>query len=647
METTYAEPKVYEPLKIEVLPPNSDNPVLVKQPQQDFEFAPEPTYKDIVLSRPSSITEALPDNQSTNFSNQRQNLSNDRGWKTIDLPSESSTLARHRASSTFTSYFADSTEMYTDPFMVGAGRRFAGSSPQEDETYLQRQQEVFPTFDREAFEAGGRTVDAIKDGVKNAWDYTRDTFSNAWDFYKDGWDNLPDFKLPDFDFSNDEQQREAERDEKQRERRNKRREKRENERKTTTDRLKDLQKRIPENGTALVYFIQSGTWSYSANDPTSSFKRSPMLPGRGDNEIVLVISDNFGNTRNDYVGEGVGEPRLGDWDGTELPFNQQWGARTFRQIMPVFNLAVAHIDRHTNIDSLFKPAIDIDNYGIDGILLRCSGYPDTKPDFSNFTDKPEKELPPDPDDDDDDDDKDKKMSCCSCADIAKIVKSTITSMRYTVNIPVVTCELNKESQIWEPKTEYKDIEIFAVNEATATSQAQIYLNFAQQSLDACNAKNEVPIAAVPESWQIAIDGDRPQLIVLFAEVVQLTDGSTKLGRSRYPISIPHYNKPQEFKPVIPSYKKGQYMGKLVLKDNSKLIVNAYSASEAKRVIAQLVQYINPEMFRKDSKDKPIKAPRIIERGGDELKQIVVTPTNANFFSTGRKDMNPDWVKQFA
>lgn len=702
MPNYYADPQELQPLKLQktqpkfdVLPQYAEPPgefkailrPMLKAPEPEFKVAPQPAYKEAVENRPTSIAEPLPSNQSSNFTRQRRDLSLDPGWKTIEHVPESQTLARHKAGTTFTTYFADSTEMYTDPFMVGLGRRLAGSSPTEDEIYFQHQQEVFPQFDRDSFEAGGYWGDAIKDGWRDANDFTQDAFKNAWDFYKDGWENLPDFKLPKidlpdfklpdlnlpeitlpkFDFKphNEEQQKEKERDEKQRERRIQRRQKREARKESTSDKLDKILDKLPDGCGGTVFFIRH---QYSEYDPPivspSNLKtRSESLPGRGRLTPIKTFKDRYGNEHYQYRGgdvAGYGREHLFDVsvgsynDGIDASGTVCEAPFAYHRLVKYEELR----DRDGNYignrklttKDYFKinynsdPVIDINQYAIDGISIDCTERPPYDPDYRDDLDDthPEEEPPPEPDDDD----KDKKMSCCSCADIAKIVQSTITSMRYTVNIPVITCELNEELQIWETKIESEDIEIFAVSEATAKSQAKLYFDLAQQAKDTCEAKNVQPVAAIPDAWQVAIEGDRPQLIVLFAEVIKTTDGKFRLGRSRYPISIPHYHKPQEFKPVIPDYRKGQYEGKLILKDNSRLVVNAYSPGEAKRVIAQLVQYINPEMFRTNSQGNPIKIPKIIERNGDELKQIIVTPTNANFFSTGRKDMNPDWVKQF-
>lgn len=140
------------------------------------------------------------------------------------------------------------------------------------------------------------------------------------------------------------------------------------------------------------------------------------------------------------------------------------------------------------------------------------------------------------------------------------------------------------------------------------------------------------IAALPEHWQVQIGADRPQLVVLFAEV--LPNG--KLGRSRFPIAIPHYNKSANFRPNIPAYTKGNYMGILVLKDNSKITVNASSISEAERVINTLSSLVNPALLTGAK-------PKVGPRGGEPIANRFVKATSASFFATGRKDLNPTWV----
>jgi hypothetical protein len=150
---------------------------------------------------------------------------------------------------------------------------------------------------------------------------------------------------------------------------------------------------------------------------------------------------------------------------------------------------------------------------------------------------------------------------------------------------------------------------------------------------AIECKECAAVAAIPQHWQVRVGADRPQLVILFGE--DLGDGKT--GRSRFPICIPHYNKPKSFTPQIPSFTKGNFMAILVLKDNSRLTVNAISAVEARRVISALSAFISPSMLTG-------LEPKIGSRGGIPVSEKLVKPTSLRFFATGQKDMNPTWAR---
>lgn len=103
---------------------------------------------------------------------------------------------------------------------------------------------------------------------------------------------------------------------------------------------------------------------------------------------------------------------------------------------------------------------------------------------------------------------------------------------------------------------------------------------------------------------------------------------------RWPLTIPHYV--GGHKPQLPSYRKGQWEGILVLKDNSKVIVNAVSREESERVINALRQFINPSMLAGAQL-------KVGLRKGNQLKQCLVVPKSVRFFKTGQKNTVPDWV----
>lgn len=213
------------------------------------------------------------------------------------------------------------------------------------------------------------------------------------------------------------------------------------------------------------------------------------------------------------------------------------------------------------------------------------------------------------------------------------IKKIIRSLKAKIEIPIVTAEKKTIDGIekWIPKVNRTQIEVIAIDVNTAASTALIYRKLAEVQIDLIKMRNnEPPIAVIPEWWQVRIGADRPQLVCLFGE----KNRNGKIGRTRWPLTIPHYIGPQ--KPQLPAYTKGQWEGILTLRDNSKLIVNAVSKSEAERVISALQKYINPQMLQGSES-------KIGIRKGKKLKQVLVFPTSVRFFKTGQKNTVPTWT----
>ena len=148
------------------------------------------------------------------------------------------------------------------------------------------------------------------------------------------------------------------------------------------------------------------------------------------------------------------------------------------------------------------------------------------------------------------------------------------------------------------------------------------------------------VPVIPEWWAMKVGSNRPQLVVVFKPK---NDSVIQNKNSRWSLTIPHFrattsNFKNQLK-LIPDYDKGRYQGTLTLKDNSKLIIYAKSITEAERFIKRIVsnnlidsRYINPTDY--DIKTGKIKG---------NFKEIKVTPTYAKYFSTGQKNLQPDWV----
>jgi len=144
------------------------------------------------------------------------------------------------------------------------------------------------------------------------------------------------------------------------------------------------------------------------------------------------------------------------------------------------------------------------------------------------------------------------------------------------------------------------------------------------------------VAAVPDWWQVRLGADRSQLIILYAR--KFSDNTW--DKPKYSISVPWWKKSQADTVYddFPIYQKGQFQGTTIFTDNSKIIVNCFSAAESERVSAKLLESV-----------LAIKKLNSIysttSRQGRALSQIVVYPRIAKYFATGQLNMTPTWTKK--
>jgi hypothetical protein len=144
--------------------------------------------------------------------------------------------------------------------------------------------------------------------------------------------------------------------------------------------------------------------------------------------------------------------------------------------------------------------------------------------------------------------------------------------------------------------------------------------------------------AIPEAWAVRVGTDRPQLVIVYAEVF----ASGKLGDSRWSLTVPHYNRGEKAPISAPSYRRGSWVGRLALNDGSSLNINAASSADCKRAINKL-KILVPNNFRINAQGRASK-PRISENPDLGFKSINVVPVMAKFFATGQKTLTPTWQK---
>lgn len=146
----------------------------------------------------------------------------------------------------------------------------------------------------------------------------------------------------------------------------------------------------------------------------------------------------------------------------------------------------------------------------------------------------------------------------------------------------------------------------------------------------CLEEKETPILAIPDWWQSKRTSSPPQLVLTFKR-----EGT----RNYHTLSIPHplmTQKPQNEPTILEEYFAGNYQGMIVLKDNSKFIVNAINQNTAEAIINEVLTLINPSML-----DSP---PDIAysDRRGSKIGNEKRIPKTVKFFSQGIKVLEPNW-----
>lgn len=139
-----------------------------------------------------------------------------------------------------------------------------------------------------------------------------------------------------------------------------------------------------------------------------------------------------------------------------------------------------------------------------------------------------------------------------------------------------------------------------------------------------------PTLAVPDDYAIRPDADIPRLIIIYRP----KDKDNKSGN--YTLEIPHYN--GNTTPVVPEYQKGNYWARIILKDNSQMVVNAVNEGKAKFVLAQNLKYVEPKM--KTDNYKYGRHPKNL------YKTLHVKPYRADYYENGKTQTIATWRYYF-
>lgn len=512
VNTGFAEPKVREPLRIEVIPAGSDTPVLVRERGQT-EFKPT-KGGELVHRRPGM---QRPTNTPPIQANKPVGVTIDiiPGWKT-KTPTRPPTTVRNVGGGVGDTRAAESAiALVVGNALVGAIDEVLDVD--RDETFRKNPLYQDPTNVK------------FYDLGRGATEQLEDIFDDAGKFYKDLWDNRPDvefpsldprdvelpkFELPkielpkldlpeldlpslpkvnfpDIDF-NPFNQAERDRENERLERNERKKQERENRtyNEPNNNRVNRMIRDLPDGCSIELNFIQHRTLSYPNPHITSTYTATDWMPGPGEALLERSSQDEYGNIYDLYVDYSgtAGYPMIDyPFDITLESYTREAPVTTRQEYRQAVHFGIYN---DMSVDDLFKfreedgggKLIDISEWKLVGIYVYCSRRPPIAPyypplaplDSSNPPEPPEPKEP---------------MDCCSCSDIARVFQSTLQRLRYNITVPVVTCTLIEET--WTPVVEYKTLEIFALNEATATAQAELYLQLATQSQANCDAKNAV------------------------------------------------------------------------------------------------------------------------------------------------------------
>ena len=203
-----------------------------------------------------------------------------------------------------------------------------------------------------------------------------------------------------------------------------------------------------------------------------------------------------------------------------------------------------------------------------------------------------------------------------------------------IEVPTVSCDLDSDGN---PKATrvLKNIQVLAT--LTGSESAKIQAEFEEMAkISEKLCLQQSGVLSLPERYQLSIEAKIPQLVCLFRELK--TDGS--LGWDWYPVTIPHpLNTDQSKQTALPNYKKGSWELILILKDNTKVFVNAFSTVEAQKMVDSIKLQINTDYLATSYQ-------KIGQRKGQPLKEITVKMVRADYYPNGPSDPKPKWTKRF-
>lgn len=530
--------RVVEPQRIEVLPPNSNTPVLVKERgQSGFTTVKGGELVKTQHGRPHALP---PIQKAKDSATRSRGAGFSSGWQTRTSPSNDNVphIPRGRTG------IINTQGGQVLGYLLGGVVDEVINRPR----HLREREILFMGLGNQAYYDAGRA----------ATSWTKETLNNGWNHLRRSWDNLPkvsvpEFKLPrvnlprfelpsielpdlDIDFNLPEGSNQPTSDlpisepvnERERQRQQEEDDLKERERERDRDEsdytVDDFARRLidqMDEGCILhlgytrfriKYFTEYDSfygypvYGYTPWEPQAFSINRFNIPG--DVDEYLQEDESFytaswwqstGKFRigiYEQAGKGVTENRIQiEYFSIFIP--QQLVALDPAATDPSMFFYDHDLNVFVHRDG--EPLTDINRFALAKVESTC--------DVQRTPPKPY--LPPEPE----------TMDCCTCADIALIVRTTLKQLKYSVEVPIVTCEQDDKG-VWTPKITYKPLEVFAVDASTATATAEQYRELAKSAREICEAKNnllklsdtigveEYPVKA-PESL-ITEDGKEPK-----------------------------------------------------------------------------------------------------------------------------------------
>lgn len=657
----YAEPQQLKNFKIEVIPANSNTPILVKQADTSI-FTPVGNSSIVPSSRNSSL------GQPSNLPPIQQNLRNEGQYRTVDLVPAN----RNDGSKYYSNAPLRNANNQLETIKANGGGLNTGQNYARDEAFAQLayqsgffldglfdgiQGRNYPNeklrlkrdpIEDLSYTIGNKAGNQARNIVNDSQDSLKKVREDLWrnkptfeipkitlphiEFPEFQFPAIPEFQFPEISFPQPQPVPIPQPKPKP-------------PTGTLTDKIKQIQltdcgsviiglarvrkryedkfEQLPDGGVrSIPNYVQSSIDSYldawRKYRPQSNMSDIAILESGGSTGQVI---NNDGYRSYPIVGQRI---------------NLDGSAGLYVQLqLPWYELEVIKIDITQN----YRRPGDIlnDFYGWEAYQLSV-GTPNKNGCFIPLPD-PNSDPPPPPPPDKDC----CRMGCCPEPTkidyrlIKRLMVESLKEQKFSVDVPLCTCELNEQKQEWEPKIEFTTLDFFATSKDQAEQMAQLHFDNAKLAAELCVSRNntqEEAVVSLPLSWQIRNEGNRPQLVIQCAA----KKDNNQWGSAMYPITVPHWKGGINDKPSLPVYRKGNHEGILVLADNSKVTVNAANRAECIKIINAVKPWIKKEMLQGS-----------YFKSGDidsDIKVQQVKPMYGRYFSTGQKKGKPDWRVDF-